>query len=112
MLRRPERVAPYPAITSIRGYWRQVGRCNVERLLSSIRITSFPTGLIIAGLSLGVKSEDDRGLPLSVEPPLRMRPQPDGDAFPCHAAPGDPGDKLDHIRRRREDETIPSGLEE
>jgi len=31
----------YPAITSIRGYWRQVGQCNVERLLSSIRITSF-----------------------------------------------------------------------
>jgi len=31
----------YPVIPSLCGYWRQVGRYSLERLLWSIRITSF-----------------------------------------------------------------------
>ncbi len=46
---------PYPVITSIRGYWWQVGPCDMERLLSTIRITSLQTSHIIAPPTSHVK---------------------------------------------------------
>jgi hypothetical protein len=51
---------PYPVITSLCGYWWQVGRHNMEPVrLWTIRITSSLTTTIIAPRTVPVKGAHD-----------------------------------------------------